>query len=152
LKSRIPFVVGGPIELGYIQTQNLPTLKENAVVQAISELLRGPERPEAVVAMNDLVAMLVFEAALRAGLRIPQDLALVGFDNLDYADTYNLTTMAQRPFEIGSEAARLLLRRIGRDSSAIEQLLLPTRLITRGSSINPQPALNNNLLSNKEVL
>jgi DNA-binding LacI/PurR family transcriptional regulator len=45
--------------------------------------------------------------------------------------------MAQRPFEIGSEAARLLLRRIHRDSDAIEQLLLPTQLIKRGSSIKP---------------
>jgi GntR family transcriptional regulator of arabinose operon len=137
-KSRSPFVVGGPIELGYIQNQNSPTLKENSVVDTIGEFLRSPSRPEAVVAMNDLVAMLVFEAAAQVGLRIPDDLALVGFDNLDYAETYNLTTMAQRPYEIGSEAARLLLRRIHRDSDAVEQLLLPTQLIKRGSSINPR--------------
>jgi DNA-binding LacI/PurR family transcriptional regulator len=87
--------------------------------------------------MNDLVAMLVFEAAGKVGLRIPDDLAIVGFDNLDCADTYNLTTVAQRPFEIGSEAARLLLRRMRRDSDAVEQILLPTQLIIRGSSINP---------------
>lgn len=151
LKPRAPFVVGGPIELGYIQDQNSPTLKENSVVAAISELLRSPSRPEAIVAMNDLVAMLVFEAALHAGLRIPDDLAVVGFDNLDYADAYNLTTMAQRPFEIGSEAARLLLRRIHEDGDAMEQLLLPTQLIRRGSSINPQSTLNLNPRPNQEV-
>jgi DNA-binding LacI/PurR family transcriptional regulator len=87
--------------------------------------------------MNDLVAMLVFEAAGQTGLRIPDDLAIVGFDNLDYAESHNLTTVAQRPFEIGSEAARLLLRCLRRDSEAVEQILLPTQLMIRGSSINP---------------
>jgi len=137
LKSRPPFIVGGKIELGYLQNQNPPTLEENSAVDTIANLLESSSRPEAIVAMNDLVAMLVFEAAGKVGLRIPDDLAIVGFDNLDCADTYNLTTVAQRPFEIGSEAARLLLRRMRRDSDAVEQILLPTQLIIRGSSINP---------------
>jgi len=137
LKARPPFVVGGPIELGYVQNQNSATLDENSVIDTIGELLKGPARPEAIVAMNDLVAMSVFEAAGQVGLRIPEDLALVGFDNLDYAETHHLTTVAQRPFDIGSEAARLLLRRIRSNSNAIEQILLPTQLIIRGSSIHP---------------
>lgn len=137
LKPRPPLVVGGPIELGYVQNQNSATLEENSVIDAIGELLQGPARPEAIVAMNDLVAMSVFEAAAQAGLQIPDNLALVGFDNLDYAETHSLSTVAQRPFEIGSEAARLLLRRIRSKSNAIEQILLPTQLILRGSSINP---------------
>ena len=137
LKSRPPFIVGGKIELGYLQNQNSPTMEETSTVDTIANLLKGSSRPEAIVAMNDLVAMLVFEAAGQVGLRIPDDLAIVGFDNLDYADAYNLTTVAQRPFEIGSEAARLLLRRMRKDSDTFEQVLLPTQLIIRGSSINP---------------
>jgi DNA-binding LacI/PurR family transcriptional regulator len=137
LKPRPPLVVGGPIELGYVQNQNSPTLEEKSVTDTIGELLQGPARPEAIVAMNDLVAISVFEAAAQAGLRIPHDLALVGFDNLDYADTHNLTTVAQRPFEIGNAAARLLLSRICSNSNTIEQILLPTQLVIRGSSINP---------------
>jgi len=137
LKARAPLVVGGPIELGYVQNQNSPTLEENSVIDTIGELLQGPARPEAIVAMNDLVAIAVFEAAEHAGLRIPDDLALVGFDNLDYADTHKLTTVAQHPFEIGSEAARLLLSRICNNSNAVEQILLPTQLMIRGSSIHP---------------
>lgn len=138
LKPQPPFIVGGPIELGYLQDQNSPTLHENLVVEKIAAFLRGAGRPEAIVAMNDLVAMLVLEAAEQIGLRIPDDLGVVGFDDLDLADTKDLTTMAQRPFEIGSEAARLLLQRIRGDSEAIRQVLLPTQLIIRGSSINPQ--------------
>jgi DNA-binding LacI/PurR family transcriptional regulator len=108
----------------------------------IADLLRGPARPEAIVAMNDLVAMLVFEAAEQAGLQIPKDLGLVGFDNLDCAVTNNLTTVSQRPYEIGSEAARLLLQRIHGDKDANKQIQLPTQLIIRGSSLNPnQPKI-----------
>jgi GntR family transcriptional regulator, arabinose operon transcriptional repressor len=137
LKPRPAFVVGGPIELGYLQDQNSPTLHENLAVEMIANFLRGPARPEAIVAMNDLVAMLVLEAAEQVGLHIPDDLGVVGFDNLDSADTNDLTTVAQRPYEIGSEAARLLLRRIDGDSDACKQIQLPTQLIIRGSSLNP---------------
>ncbi len=138
LNPRIPFVVGSPIELGYLQDQNSPTLRENLAVEMIADLLRGPARPEAVVAMNDLVAMLVLEAAEQVGLRIPDDLGVVGFDNLDSAVTNNLTTVAQRPYEIGSEAARLLLQRIRGDRDASKQIQLPTQLMIRDSSLNPR--------------
>jgi GntR family transcriptional regulator, arabinose operon transcriptional repressor len=138
LKPQSPFIVGGPIELGYLQDQNSSTPHENLVVEKIAKFLRGVKRPEAIVAMNDLVALLVLEAADQIGLRIPDDIGVVGFDDLDCAITKDLTTMAQRPFEIGSEAARLLLQRIRGDSEAIRQVLLPTQLIIRGSSINPQ--------------
>jgi len=87
--------------------------------------LRGPERPEAIVAMNDLVAMLVLEAAEQVGLQIPNDLGIAGFDNLDSAVANNLTTVAQRPYEIGSEAARLLLQRIHGDKDANKQYSCP---------------------------
>jgi DNA-binding LacI/PurR family transcriptional regulator len=92
--------------------------------------------------MNDLIAMLVFEAAEKVGLNIPNDLGVVGFDNLDSAVANNLTTVAQRPYEIGSEAARLLLQRIHGDKDAHKQIQLPTQLIIRGSSLNPnQPKI-----------
>jgi GntR family transcriptional regulator of arabinose operon len=137
LDPRAPFVVGGSIELGYLQNQNSPTVRENLAVEMIADLLRGPARPQAIVAMNDLVAMLVFEAAEKVGLRIPNDLGIVGFDNLDCAVTNNLTTVSQHPYEIGSEAARLLLQRIHGNRDASKQIQLPTQLIIRGSSLNP---------------
>ncbi len=138
LSPQAPFVVGSAIELGYLQDQNSPTVHENVVVEMIADLLRGPARPEAIVAMNDLVAMLVLEAAERVGLKVPQDLGIVGFDNLDSAVTNNLTTVAQRPYEIGSEAACLLLERIHGNKDAAKQIQLPTQLIIRGSSLNPK--------------
>jgi GntR family transcriptional regulator, arabinose operon transcriptional repressor len=142
LKPQPPFVVGGSIELGYLQDQNSPTVHENLAVEMIAEFLRGPARPEAIVAMNDLVAMLVLEAAEQVGLHIPDDLGVVGFDNLESAVTNNLTTVAQRPYEIGSEAARLLLQRIHGNTDPNKQIQLPTQLIIRGSSRNPNQLKN----------
>ena len=136
LLPRSPFVVGGPIELGYLQDDNSPSIEERAVIDSIASYISSPERPEAIVAMNDLVAMLVFEAAKQAGIRIPEDMGLVGFDNLDCAVTYSLTTVAQQSYEIGSEAARLLLQLVQGGKSAVQQIRLPTNLIIRGSSPN----------------
>jgi GntR family transcriptional regulator of arabinose operon len=135
LVARDPFVVGGPIELGYLQDDNSPTIEEEAVVERISGFLNSSERPEAIVAMNDLVAMLVLDAAKEAGVCIPEDLGLVGFDNLDCAVTYNLTTVAQQSFEIGNEAARLLVQRLQEGKETIQQIRLPTNLIVRESSL-----------------
>jgi GntR family transcriptional regulator of arabinose operon len=138
LVPRAPFVVGGPIELGYLQDDDSPTLEEQAVIDRITGFLSGPERPEAIVAMNDLVAMLVIEAARKARVCIPEDMGLVGFDNLDCAVTSNLTTVAQQSFEIGSEAARLLIQYVQEDKETIQQIRLPTNLIVRDSSLKPQ--------------
>jgi GntR family transcriptional regulator, arabinose operon transcriptional repressor len=138
LKPLSPFIVGNQIELGYDQNQNGSTPHEDAEVENISNFIAGKQRPEAIVAMNDLVAMLVLEAVRKCGLRIPEDLAVVGFDNLDCADAKELTTIAQRPFEIGSEAARLLLQRIRGNNEPARRILLPTQLIIRASSINPR--------------
>jgi LacI family transcriptional regulator len=134
LAPREQVVVGGPVEMGYLQNQGSPTTEEKSVVDTIAAYLRRKERPEAIIAMNDLVAMLVCEAADKAGLKIPGNLGLVGFDNLDCADTYDLTTMVQQPYEIGCRAADLLLQRIQGYRSHKQQILLPVQLIERGSS------------------
>ena len=64
--------------------------------------------------MNDLHALLIMEAARYAGLGVPEDIAVVGFDDLDFTTSVYppLTTVAQPPFEIGITAARQLLKRI----------------------------------------
>lgn len=128
------FVVGGPTELGY---QNSLTMPGNSELEAIVKFLQGPERPQAIVAMNDLYALLVLMAAEQVGLSVPEDLAVVGFDDLDFAATLNppLTTVAQQPYQLGMEAARLLLAWINGERGPVRQIRLPTRLVVRESSI-----------------
>ncbi len=140
LRPRSPFVVGGPTELGYVQSQRALTLPESPLIKRIAKFLKSRDRPEAIVAMNDLHARLVLEAAEGVQLRIPEELALVGYDDLDFAATLRpaLTTVDQHPFQLGVEAARLLLRRVQGETGAARQVRLPAQLVIRRSSINPR--------------
>lgn len=140
LTPRAPFVIAGTSERGLIQHHGSFTPEETEAVNTIVNLLQGPARPEAIVAVNDLHALLVMEAARRLGLTIPDDIALVGFDDMDFAArcTPPLTTVAQESFQLGVEAAHLLLMRIRGDSGSVRQIRLPARVIVRESGLNPR--------------
>jgi LacI family transcriptional regulator len=83
-------------------------------VEVAREILRDGLRPTAVFAVSDHEAMFVHQAAVELGLKVPRDLSIVGFADLDFAATMEppLTTMRQKPFQIGSLAAKLILDRI----------------------------------------
>jgi len=134
LKAPPAFVVGGPTELGYRNSLDIP---ESSELDSIVKFLQGPERPQAIVAMNDLYALLVLQAAEQVGLSVPEDLAVVGFDDLDFAATLNppLTTVAQQAYQLGMEAARLLLAWIDGERGPVRQIRLPTRLVVRESGL-----------------
>jgi LacI family transcriptional regulator len=104
---------------------------------AARELLKGRNRPTAVVAANDLMALGVMQTAEEMGLRIPHDLALVGFDDIDIAGhrRIELTTMAQPTAEIGRLVGEGILeiindpKRFAREP--LQQVLTPKLIIRR---------------------
>ncbi len=103
------------------------------------ELLSQPDPPTAVLCGNDLQALGVYKAARRLGLRIPQDLSVVGFDGID-AGTWcdpALTTVRQPFRDIGAAAANLLLALIAGPVPALTRVELPTILIARDSTAPP---------------
>jgi LacI family transcriptional regulator len=80
--------------------------------EAILDLTSSPSPPTAVFCYNDRVAMGVYDAARESGLRIPDDLAVVGFDNQEILAAYlrpGLSTVALPHFEMGRESVRVLL-------------------------------------------
>jgi len=94
-------------------------------------------RPTAILAMSDVMAIGVMWAAREAGLSVPEDLSVVGFDDLEMAPHSNppLTTVHQPIMQKGEEAARLLLRMISNpDSERPQHKTLETRLMIRGST------------------
>jgi LacI family transcriptional regulator len=105
---------------------------------AARELLTRSERPTAVFAANDLSAIRVLEIARDLGLRVPQDLSVVGFDNVPEAANAvpALTTVAQPLHQMGAEAVRLLLGLLAGVTSE-EHLLLPATLVVRASTAPP---------------
>jgi LacI family transcriptional regulator, xylobiose transport system transcriptional regulator len=106
------------------------------------DLLAGPGRPTAVVCGNDLQALGVYEAARQAGLGIPGDLSVVGFDDLDCTHWCGppLTTVRQPFDEMGAAAARLVLAFAGGEVPRQTRIELPTTLMVRGSTAPPAHA------------
>jgi LacI family transcriptional regulator len=104
------------------------------------ELLDLPEPPTAIFASNDVSAMGVMEAARDRGLRVPDDLSVVGFDDIPQADHMQpaLTTVRQPLEEMGRVAARLLLAMIRDPERPPERVELPTELIVRASGAPPR--------------
>jgi len=106
------------------------------------ELLAQPERPTAVLCGNDLQALGVYEAARRAGLRIPHDLSVIGFDDIAVARwcAPPLTTVRQPFAEMGELAAQILLSVASGDAPDRSRVELGTTLVVRDSTAPPPAA------------
>lgn len=112
-------------------------------LEAARALLDLPDRPTAIFSFNDRMAMGVYHAAAERGLRIPEDLSVVGFDNQELiADGLRpgLTTVALPHYEMGAWAVDALIRRIESPEAEPEQVLLPCPLVVRESVAPPSPA------------
>ncbi|MEV6107261.1 LacI family DNA-binding transcriptional regulator [Streptomyces sp. NPDC051940] len=106
------------------------------------QLLAGPRRPTAVFAGADVVALGVLEALDEAGLSVPGDISVAGYDNTTIAALrpISLTSVDQAGRQIGAEAARLLLSRIADPERASTHVKLSPTLITRRTTA-PPPAV-----------
>ncbi|MDR0626396.1 MAG: LacI family transcriptional regulator [Bifidobacteriaceae bacterium] len=103
-------------------------------VTAASDLLNGDQRPDAVFAHSDELAAAVLLAARGAGLSVPEQLAIVGYDDSIIAQALDLTTIRQPLRQTGAWALRSLTAMIDDSSAAIPSLLLPVELVRRGSA------------------
>ncbi len=112
---------------------------EEGGYRAAVRILGRPDRPTALFAVNDITAVGAMSAALELGLRIPQDLSLVGYDNTSLAQIRHLwlTTVDNAGPEVGRRAARALLRRIAEPGAAGTVELLTPTLRVRGSTAPP---------------
>lgn len=97
--------------------------------------LAQPDRPSAIFAVNDEIALFLMQTAQRSGLRVPEDLAIVGFDDLNFAEHVNppLTTVSQPRMDVGLRAGNLLINRIEGQVGPKKQIELPTSLAVRAS-------------------
>jgi DNA-binding LacI/PurR family transcriptional regulator len=102
------------------------------------DLLTLPDPPTAIFAASDIQAMGVLEAAQELGLKVPEDLSVIGYDDLEIAEFLELTTMRQLLFESGQEAVELLLAAIENPGAEpVCSVLLP-ELIVRGTTASPR--------------
>ncbi|MCS7260876.1 MAG: LacI family transcriptional regulator [Anaerolineae bacterium] len=110
--------------------------------RAINQLLRLVPRPSAVFVCNDMMAIGVMRGARRMGVSIPEELSVVGFDDIALARAMcpALTTMAQPISEMGRLATELLIKRIKGELSSSERqrIVLTARLVVRESTCPPR--------------
>ena len=104
--------------------------------RAAQALMQRTTPPTAIFAVSDTLAIGVLAGLRAAGKRVPQDVAVVGFDNIALAAQVEpaLTTIAQPMRELGMTAARLLLQRLAQPEQPVPGLLLDHQLVVRHSS------------------
>lgn len=90
--------------------------------------------PVAIMAGNDTLAFGILKAAYKRGLRVPEDVAVIGFDNLDMADYVGLTTVDQMLEQSGQMAVELLLTHMNNDDRPVNHISLPQKVIARATA------------------
>lgn len=101
-------------------------------------LLVSEPRPTGIVCANDLLALGLMRGLAKQGIRIPQDMAVVGYDDVDFANVLSppLTTIRQPKYELGCKAAQLLLEETQHpDYHTHQQVLFQPELLVRESSL-----------------
>ncbi len=104
--------------------------------EAARELLELESPPTAIFSTNNLMTIGAMQGIQESGKECPGNVSLVGFDDFEWASTFRprLTTVAQSPYEIGSEAAKLLFDKIESGSREISEVRIPTNLKIRDST------------------
>jgi len=106
-------------------------------LRAAKQMLYRSDKPDAIFAISDLMAIGVMRAVKEAGLKIPQDIAVVGFDDISFSSMYDplLTTISQPKYDLGCIAMELLLKQIKGELSEPQDVFLEHELVIRSSTV-----------------
>jgi GntR family transcriptional regulator of arabinose operon len=112
-----------------------PKPGEGTMRAEFEKFLFQAKRPTAIFAVNDYLALEMLQAAHRAGVKIPEELALIGFDDTSFSSHLNppLTTVSQPLLDLGFRAGDLIINRINGQAGPYRHLVLQTNLIVRES-------------------
>jgi LacI family transcriptional regulator len=111
---------------------------DSGYIQTVS-LLHNTQRPTAICAANDLLAIGAMRAIFEADLRIPEDISIVGYDDIPFASFIHpsLTTISQSARSIGTESAQLLLKRLRNPQETPQRIIMNPKIIIRHSTSKP---------------
>lgn len=122
-----------PVEEKYITYGDY---RQESGIACMKQLLSAGPRPTAVFSSNDLMAIGALKAAKEAGLDVPKDISVVGFDDLVLAAISDppLTSVHQPIFDIGKEAVRILVNQMEHNRKIVQNVVLDTELVVRDST------------------
>ena len=123
---------------GRVDLYETATMNAEAGRDAVDALLQrpAPQRPDGIIAANDLIALGALQALTLAGFRVPDDIAIVGYDDIDFASSaaIPLTSVRQPARTMGATAAGILLEAIRSPDTKARKVVLKPELIERQSS------------------
>lgn len=122
---------GMTLSKAYIRSSPFTQLESR---QAAYDLLQLPKPPTAIFAASDFQALAVMKVARQLNMKIPDDVAVVGFDDIDVAEHVDLTTISQHLDESGRLAAEILLSRINEGGRPLQHINLPLNLLERATA------------------
>ena len=116
---------------------NLPDVRSQVAISAAMQLINSDDRPDAFFTASDVFACAVIRAAYLAGFRVPGDLLVVGFDNIDITSTSvpSITTVNQPKLQLGFSACEILIEKIQNPSVPPKKVILETEMIIRESTL-----------------
>lgn len=109
-------------------------LQLNATKDLFMKTFASKSYPRAIFATADIMAMGIVQAARESGLSVPDDIAVIGFDDLDFASVMGLTTISQHLDDSGVIAAKILLGSIRHPEQTVQKVKLGLKLIERQSA------------------
>jgi DNA-binding LacI/PurR family transcriptional regulator len=113
---------------------------EHSLIEArrlAHHLLSSNDPPTAIFAFSDTQAIGVLEAAQELGVRVPEQLSVIGYDDIEIAAPLHLTTIRQSLYASGIQGSQMLLKALVADSQNPQEVVLPTKLIVRGTTAPP---------------
>lgn len=124
---------GHQVPSGYVHWGD--SFSQETGLKATEAFMRLPERPTAIFATSDMMALGAIKAARAAGLDVPGDVAVVGVDNISLSDSFivPLTTVHQAKREMGLEAAKMLVGLVTGKRTGPASVILPPSLVVRNS-------------------
>lgn len=115
---------------------HISTVDYNLALSNALHILSQPDRPDAIFAVSDVYAVSIIKAAAKLGLKVPEDLSVIGFDNIDLTSmtTPAITTIDQPSYQIGYQSCELLIEKIGNPAMEDKHIILDTELVVREST------------------
>ncbi|HUZ18555.1 MAG TPA: LacI family DNA-binding transcriptional regulator [Spirochaetia bacterium] len=135
---------------------HLGHFRQETGYRIVRDMIEKGDYPRAIFAENDLIALGVMQGVRDSGLRVPADIAVVGFDDIPFASfrEVQLSTVYQPKYEMGKLGAQILIDLIAKSSASeahSRRVILEPELIVRGSTVGPQEGRDDAALSALET-
>ena len=137
-----PWKIDPPERPEFHETDIYSLVGENSqqIIDQVVRLMNGSgHKPTAIVCVNDILAIITISALQEIGIRVPDDVSVVGFDDISMASHIGvpLTTASQNAYELGKSASKILRQRLNGDQAPPRCCTVPTRLRIRASTAAP---------------